>query len=124
MVPCLLSEVVRDDADECEDDWHARSSSPCHAERALVGGVGSVASEFGHGLLRAVVIDEGFASRGGGDERGNRGVVERCRMSPGRTQWLTLLVGDSPIRIGRGSGLYARQHQCNNPRRWLRIVRR
>lgn len=40
---------------------------------------GFVAVEFGHRFLGAVVIHQGFASAGGGDERGDGGVVEGAR---------------------------------------------
>jgi hypothetical protein len=42
---------------------------------------GSVASEFGHGLFRAVVVNQRFASGGGGNQRRGGGVVEHARQS-------------------------------------------
>ena len=36
-----------------------------------------VAGEFGDGFLGAVIVDQGFAGGGGGDECGDDGVVER-----------------------------------------------
>ena len=40
-----------------------------------------VAGEFGDGFFRAVIVDEGLASGGGGDERGDGGIVERTRQA-------------------------------------------
>src|SRR5439155_5754481 len=37
---------------------------------------GSLADQFGDGLPGAVVVDQGLAGAGGGDERGDGGVVE------------------------------------------------
>ena len=44
-------------------------------------GLGPVAGELGHGLLGAVVVDQGLAGSGGGDECGDGGVVERARQA-------------------------------------------
>src|SRR5579871_515638 len=40
-----------------------------------------VASELGDGFLSAVIVDQGFAGGGSGDERGDGGIVERTRQT-------------------------------------------